>query len=120
MREQSYFRTQTADRDPADLIDPMRQQMSYAWFAPASLDQPGVSVCASIEDLATYLAQSGVPYGSGEWVIVELLGDRIADANPNDAEYGELLVYPTEIVSTRPMDADFFDMIGAACEKLGY
>lgn len=114
----SYYRVQTADRDPADLIDAERTQKSYAWFAPESWDRPGVSVCASLEELATYLAQSGVPYGAGEWVIVELLGDEVEGVMGNDAEYGELLVWPTEIVSVRPMDAEFFDMIGAAYDKL--
>jgi hypothetical protein len=115
----TFFRVQTADRDVQDLIDPARGQMSYSWFGPESYDQPGVSVCASLRGLAEYLAHSGVPYGVGDWVIVELEGEEIYGSTPMDAEYGEILVYPTEIISVRPMDEAFFAMIGEAYDAIG-
>lgn len=112
----SYFRIQTADRDPADLLV-VENQTSFGWYAPESYDRTGVSVCDSREALAAYLAESGIPYGSGEWVVVELIGDLSTDT-PCDAEFGELLVHPTEIVSVAPMDDEFFDLIGAAYDAM--
>lgn len=110
----SFYRIQTADRDPADLVDTDHTQASHSWYGPESYDRPGVSVCGSLEELATYLAHSAIPYGTGQWVIVELRGDVIADADPMDAQYGEILVYPTEIVSVRPMGEDMYELIDAA------
>ena len=109
---QTYFRIQTADRDVNDLLNP-EFQISENWNNIESYTRSGVSVCDSLENLAAYLAQSGIPFGAGEWVIVELDGD-ISDDTPCDAEYGELLIHPTEIVSVRPLDDDMFDLIGAA------
>lgn len=114
----TYFRVQTADRDPADLIDPDHGQVSFSWYGPESYDRPGVSVCESLDALAYYLANSGIPIGAGEWVVVELDGDKIEGAKPMDAEYGEILVYPTGIVSVRPLDDEIFDMIGAAYDAM--
>lgn len=114
----TYFRVQTADRDVADLIDVERGQISFSWNGPESYDRPGVSVCESLDALVTYLAQSGIPIGCGEWVVVEIEGDEIPGSDPMDAEIGEILVYPTSIVSVRPLDDEIFDMIGAAYDAL--
>lgn len=110
----SYFRTQAADRDPAQLLDPANQ-VSYHWnnIDSAEYTRTGVSVCASREDLAAYLAHSGIPYGAGEWVIVELNGNT-SDDTPYDAASGELLIHPSKIVSVSPMDDAFFALIDAA------
>lgn len=118
MKRATYYRIQTADRDPADLLAP-ENQVSYHWN---EIDSPeytrqGVSVCATLEDLARYLAGSGIPYGAGEWVIVELAGE-VSDDTPYDAEYGEILIHPTEIVSVRPMDDEFFELIGKAYDAM--
>lgn len=115
----TYYRIQTADRDTADLLDPANQ-VSYHWNNIESEDytRVGVSVCESREALAAYLAQSGIPYGDGEWVIVELDGE-VSDDDPYDAEYGEILVHPIEIVSVTEMDDEFFELIGAAYDSLG-
>lgn len=112
----SYFRVQSADRNPLDLLD-TAEQISRAWHRD-DLDRVGVSVCDSRETLAAYLAGpgSGIPYGAGEWVIVELLGD-LAQDDGLDAEYGELLVHPTRIVSVAPIDDGFFEMIAAAFDE---
>jgi hypothetical protein len=112
----TYFRIQTAGREITDLLDPT-EQVSRAWHRD-DLDRDGVSVCDSLETLAAYLASagSGIPYGAGEWVIVEVSGTPSC-ATPLDAEYGEMLVHPTEIVSVLPMDDAFFEMIAAAYEE---
>lgn len=111
----TYYRVQTADRDPADLLDP-EYQVSSHWNNIESYDRVGVSVCESLEDLAYYLAQSGIPYGNGQWVIVELDG-YLSDDDPYDAEDGEILIHPTVIVSVEDMDDEFFDLIGAAYQE---
>jgi hypothetical protein len=118
MTQTTYFRIQTADRDPADLLI-AENQVSYHWNEIDSTEytRRGVSVCATLEDLARYLAGSGIPYGAGEWVIVELAGP-ISDDTPYDAEYGEILIHPTEIVSVRPMDDEFFELIGKAYDAM--
>lgn len=116
MKQTTYFRIQTADRDVAELLNP-ELQVSGNWNNLESYTRTGVSVCESREDLATYLAQSGIPFGSGEWVIVEV-GGHLSDDDPCDAEYGEILIHPTEIVSVSPMDDEFFELIGAAYDAL--
>ena len=113
---ETYYRAQTADRDPVDLIG--TDNISFSWYGPQSYDREGVSVCASRDALAYYLANSALPIGIGEWVIVELEGDRIWDADPMDAELGELLVHPTAVVSVTPMDDEFFDLIGAVLDQM--
>ncbi len=118
MTQGTYFRIQTADRDVNDLLIPANQ-VSYHWnnIESAEYTRTGVSVCESREALAAYLAKSGIPYGDGDWVIVELTGD-LSDDDPYDAEYGEILIHPTEIVSVTEMDDEFFDLIGAAYDAL--
>jgi hypothetical protein len=118
----TWFRVQTADRDPDDLIDPRHGQVSYHWSNSDSeeCDRPGVSVCPSVNDLAAYLAQCGIPYGSGDWVIIELDGDLVEEVTPYDAEYGECLVWPTEIVEVWAMDDEFLDLIGAYYDEFNW
>ena len=111
-----YYRIQTADRDVADLLDP-EQQWSYSWCDEEREPRHGVSVCDSIEALATYLAQCGIPYGDGEWVVVEVEGTFSRDED-EDAHLGALLVHPTAIVSVSPMGEGMFDLIGAAYDRL--
>lgn len=113
---QTWFRVQSGD-----------EQISRIWAggerfdddAHTSRDRHGISVCASREDLAAYLAGpgAGIPYGSAGWVIVELTGYHSDDA-PLDREDGEQLIHPTEIISVTEIDDNFFDMIGAAYDAL--
>lgn len=112
---QTYFRVQPGDRDARQLLD-VEEQVSRAWGRAE--DDPrttrtGVSVCDSRETLAQYLATvgQGIPYGLPGWVLVELCGDHSTD-QPLDAEFGEYLIHPTEIVSVALIDDEFFDMIG--------
>lgn len=109
------FRIQTADRDVAQLL--ATDNISFSWYGPEAYDRPGVSACRSLDELAFYLANSALPYGVGEWVIVEMDGYEL-DVTGMDAEYGEILIQPTEIISVRPMDAEFFELIGAAYDAM--
>lgn len=116
---QTYFRVQSGDRDVADLLDPT-EQGSHVWgremLDDRSTDRVGVSVCDSRESLAAYLAGTGIPYGTPGWVLVELRGEISADT-PHDADRGEYLIHPTEIVACAPIDDDFFELISAAYES---
>lgn len=117
---QTYFRVQSGDRPATDLLE--AGQISRAWGRDeddARTNRSGVSVCAGREELAQYLATygAGIPYGLAGWVLVELAGD-ISDDQPLDAEGGELLVHPTEIIAVAEIDDELFEMIGAAYDAL--
>lgn len=109
----TYFRIQSADRDVAELLDP--EHVSYSWDDEAVSDL-GVSTCESIEALAAYVARTGIPCGLGEWVIVEVAGDNLGLGR--DGRYGEFLIAVDEIVSVRPLDDDFFELVGVAYDNL--
>lgn len=112
----TYYRVQSADRDVAALLDPT-EQVSRAWHRD-DIDQVGVSVCESPEDLARYLvgAGEGIPFGAGKWVVVELVGDLILGRS-HDEDFGERLVRPTAIVSVQPL-AVLDDLIAAAYDEM--
>lgn len=110
----SYYRIQDADRDVTALLDPA-QQLSYSWNNEERV-RIGISVCDSIEALATYLAQTGIQWGE-QSVIVEVEGTTARDED-EDAHLGALLVHPTRIVSVTPVTDTFFDMVGAAYDAL--
>lgn len=116
----TWYRVQDATRTLTDLLDP-ELQVSHSWTPggdedDAETNRRGVSVCDSIENLVLYLAGpgEGIGYGDG-WVIVELTGD-LSEDEPLDP--GEHLVHPDAIVSVRPMDDEFFNLIGAAYDAL--
>lgn len=121
--EPTYFRVQSGDRDPVDLLDPA-DQVSHAWghehLEDRKTDRTGVSATRSREELAQYLATygEGIPYGLPGWQVVEMRG-YISDDQPLDAEGGEVLIHPTEIVSAKPIDNEFFDLIGNHLDSLG-
>lgn len=105
----SYYRIQDAGRDVAALLDPAQQtSLSYS----TDTERHGVSVCDSIEALATYLAQSGVEF-TAQSVVVEVTGP-LSDDTDEDANLGALLVLPTAILSVEPMTARLADLIDAA------
>jgi hypothetical protein len=120
MTQTSYFRVQPGDRPATDLL--AAGQQSRAWGREHMVDdtttREGVSVCASREELARYLATygQGIPFGLPGWVLVELRGDE-SDDQPLDAEGGELLIHPTEIVACAEIDDDMFEMIGTAYDE---
>jgi 8-oxo-dGTP pyrophosphatase MutT (NUDIX family) len=114
----TYFRVQSGARDVTDLLDPA-EQTSHAWghehLEDRTTDRAGISACTSREQLAQYLGTygQGIPFGGDDFVIVEMRGHR-SDDQPLDAEGGEVLMHPTEIVSVKPLDEEFFEMIGTA------
>jgi hypothetical protein len=114
----TYYRVQPGNRPVETLLD-SEAQISSAWHRD-DLNRSGISVCESREVLAGYLATvgEGIPYGSGGWVLVGLEGAE-SDDTPLDAEYGEILLRPTRIVSVTSLDDDIemWDMIGAAYDS---
>lgn len=116
------YRIQEAMLDTADLLRP-ELQFSHVWEGNEDEDDArtrrGISACESLEALAAYLAGagSGIPFGDGEWVIVEMHGP-VSGERPLDEEDGEFLMLPERIVSVRPLDDEFFDMVGAAYDAL--
>lgn len=111
----SYFRIQSADRDPRDLLNP--ENWFTSKWGDEDLIQAGVSVCDSRESLARYLAGTGIPFGLGEWNLIELAGD-VRDERGHDAEYGEILINPTEIVAYAPLDDEFYALVSAAFDAI--
>ena len=107
----TWWRVQTADRDVTELLDP-ENWVSRNW-TDESREQHGVSVCASREGLATYLAASGLPLGDGQWVMVELTGRRLY-TQAHDAHLGEVLIEPDGVVAVHELDDAMWDLIGAA------
>lgn len=108
-----YYRIQHADRDVALLLDPAHQtSTSYT----TGTERAGVSVCPSLEELAEYLAQAGVPFDA-TCVVVAVRGDLSRD-DDEDADLGALLVHPTKIVSVEPMTDRLADLISEACDRL--
>lgn len=112
----TYFRVQDGTADLAELLDPERVS---GYWGRSDLDRPGVSVCESIEDLAAYLAGpgQGIPFGLPGWVLVELEGDEIADADAVDAEHGEVLIRPTRVVSAQLIPDELYEEIGRHFEE---
>lgn len=102
----SYYRIQPAHYDTAALLDP-EMQWSYSYCNDDV--RHGVSVCDSIEELAAYLAQTGIEWDPS-WVIVEVAGTW-SDETDQDAHLGARLVIPTEVLSVRPIDDAFLDMV---------
>lgn len=109
----SYYRIQSADRDVTELLDP--EHVSYSWDSEEVFDL-GTSTCATLEDLAAYIVQTGISFGLGEWVVVEVRGENVHRGR--DGHMGEWLVEVTEIVSVRPFDDAFYALIDAACDAL--
>lgn len=113
----TWYRVQTADRDVTQLLDP-EHWISEAWSGAEAHERRGISVCASLEDLAHYLALGTLPIGADEWVVVELTGPLSTD-RPVDADLGEYLLLPDTIVSVRTLDeAGMWDLIDQAYEAL--
>lgn len=109
----TYYRIQAANRPVEQLLDPEFQtSLSYV----DDTERTGVSVCDSVEDLASYLSQSGMPWDD-TFVLVEVEGTLSADID-EDAHLGARLVHPTAIVSVSPLTDDFFDLVSAAFDAL--
>lgn len=113
----TYFRVQDGARDLDELLDPDR--VSSAWGGFDRHDRPGVSALEGLDALAAYLAGpgSGIPYGQAGWVLVELEGEEIHDAQALDAAHGEVLIRPTRIVSSQLIPDELFEAIGRHYEE---
>ncbi len=109
---QTSYRIQSADRDVAELLNP---QMQYSISYSDDSERHGVSVCDSIEDLAGYIAQTGIPFDT-DYVVVEVAGES-SDEVDEDAHLGARLVLPTEIISVEPITDRLLDMIDAAYDQ---
>lgn len=104
-----FFRIQQPEHPVEWLLDPERQ-CSTSWGVETV--RAGVSVCAGLDGLASYLARVGIPVSDG-CRIVELDGYE-ADEDDEDAALGALLIIPTRIVSDQPVGDEFYQMISDA------
>ena len=114
-----YYRIQQPEHSIDLLLDPECQFSTSYCHTDENGEESvrrGVSVCDSIESLAGYFAQTGVPLSS-DCSIVTLDGDW-SDDEDEDAALGALLVIPTEILNVAPVTDEFFDLVGAAYDRL--
>lgn len=100
----SFFRIQDASIDPALLLDP-EHQVSESYCTGTT--RQGKSVCRSIEELAQYFAQAGVPLDPRTSVLVELDGTW-APEEDEDAHLGAHLVFPTRIIAVTEIPDEFY------------
>ena len=110
----SYYRIQQENHPIEWLLDP-EYQFSTSWNAGEDV-RSGVSVCGSLEELATYFATVGIPF-TDDCLLVELDGTW-SDDEDEDAHLGAMLVYPTEIISTERVGARFGAMVIDAYDTL--
>ncbi|UTN92950.1 hypothetical protein SEA_FINKLE_31 [Gordonia phage Finkle] len=113
----SWYRIQEAGYEAADLLI-ADNQISRPWGGDEDRDsREGISVCGSREELAEYLVQAAIPFGAGEWNLIELEG-QMSGNSAVDAELGEYLVYPTAIISVENINDGFLDEIDAAADRI--
>ena len=104
--EITAYRIQSASRDITDLLDP-EQQYSFPMDGDDEMVRHGVSGCATLADLAAYVACYAIEAPAP--VLVRITGPASEDT-PCDEEDGEVLVLPTsaEVVED---DEEFFDLV---------
>ena len=107
------FRIQSASRDVSELLDPA-QQVSVSYTTDT--ERAGVSGRESLESLAAHLVRAGVPFDVHSAVVT--MRGPLSQDTPEDADLGEILIYPTEIVSVEPMTDRLADLIDAAADAL--
>lgn len=134
----TYFRVQATDRDASELLDETTW-LSLNWGASTrecrgctdctentldhneigqtcdgtgEVDQAryGISVCDSLDGLATYAATAGMDLWSVPMSIVELDGYPSGD-DAEDADHGESLICPTRVVSVTDVDDEFLSTV---------
>lgn len=107
----TYYRIQTTDRP--NILDP-QYQTSSSWNDLGDDDRirTGVSVCDSREELAEYLAQTGIQW-DGSWELLEVEGHDSGDTD-EDAR----LIIPTAITSREVVGDGFDEEIFAAYDAL--
>jgi hypothetical protein len=107
----TYYRIQDARIRVEDLLNPKHQtSVSYT----TDTERSGVSVCDSLESLARYLANTGIPFTT-DWVVIGVRG-HLSPEDGEDARLGELLIYPTEIISVEPMTSRLAGLIDTAVD----
>lgn len=119
-RGKRFFRIQDADRDWNDLLKPENWQSSMygggSWMIDPETGEEvedirnGISAMESIDELAEYLANSGVEFDPNNSVIVEFGGDY-ADDEDHDAAQGAVLTWPDKILKVQRTPDSFFELI---------
>ena len=109
-----YYRIQQPEHPVELLLDP-ETQLSTNWCDADDI-RHGVSVCDSIESLAEYFAQAGINL-SDDCSIVTLTGNW-SDEDDADGELGALLIIPTEVLDVTPVSDDFYELVGAAYDRI--
>ncbi|MHC9962466.1 hypothetical protein ACQX2J_01210 [Corynebacterium diphtheriae] len=107
----TYYRIQAADRP--NILDE-ENQYSYSWNDQGAEPRHGISVMRWRDDLAEYIAQTGIQWDE-TWEFIEVAGNP-ADDEDEDAHMGALLIIPTEIISREPITDGFMDEIFEAFE----
>lgn len=112
-----FFRINQPGDAPERILNP-EDQISHSWNNEEDV-RHGVSACESVEELATYLAQVGIPFDDN-CTLIEFEGTYAAE-DDHDAHLGAVLTIPTRIVSVRPLGEaeDFWEAMAAAIEELG-
>lgn len=111
------YRIQSAAHDVADLLDPTKQ-FSLNYNGQDEDTRRGISVCDTLDDLAAYIAQSGIVIDTDASVIVHIEGTPSTDT-PCDAHLGERLIHPTRIISvTDADDTGIWDLVSAAYDAI--
>lgn len=101
----SFYRIQ--NYPAADLLVGEQTSLSYS----TDTERSGKSVCTSVDDLAAYVARTGMDLGWNGALLVELDG-TYSDEDDEDAHLGAYLVHPTRIISAVALDeTDFFDRV---------
>ena len=100
------YRIQSAGRDLSDLLDPERQH-SVPMDQDDEMVRHGVSGCATLADLAAYIASHAIEAPAP--VLVCIAGP-LSEDTPCDEDDGEVLILPTsaELIED---DAAFFGLV---------
>ncbi|MDR6868433.1 hypothetical protein J2Y69_003049 [Microbacterium resistens] len=109
----SFYRIQDRSIPVEQLLDP-EYQISESYCTGTT--RPGKSVCKSVEELAGYFAQAGVPLDPATSVLVEVEGTWATDeagrfVEDEDAALGAHLVFPTRIVAVTEIPDEFYEAV---------
>ena len=105
--EITSYRIQSASRPVEALLDP-EQQLSIPMDQDDEMVRHGVSGCATLSDLAAYIASHAIEAPAP--ALVRIAGP-LSEDTPCDGEDGEVLILPTsaEVVED---DEEFFELVG--------
>lgn len=109
----TYYRIQSQDRP--NILDP-ESQYSYSWNDQGAEPRHGISVMDDREDLAEYIAQTGIQWDE-TWELLEVEGTPSGDED-EDAHLGARLIIPTAIISREPIADSFINEIFEAFDNL--